>query len=78
MSRVGFTPPERFASKNWVSSSIWKLEHEEIDSISGLVLTLLGRPPEVGDEVEFEGLVFRVVEVEGRGVSECIVWRQEG
>jgi CBS domain containing-hemolysin-like protein len=50
-----------------------ELEHEEVDTVSGLVLALLGRPPRVGDAVVYEGLHFEVVEVEGHGVERCIV-----
>jgi CBS domain containing-hemolysin-like protein len=49
------------------------LEHEQVDSISGLVLTLLGRPPQVGDTVRFERLLFEVTAVKGHGVEECAV-----
>lgn len=50
-----------------------ELEHEEADTVSGLVLTLLERPARVGDEVVYEALRFRVVEVEGLGVGRCEV-----
>ena len=49
------------------------LEHEDVDSISGLVLALLGRPPVVGDRVKFERLLFEVTAVKGHGVEECAV-----
>ncbi len=51
------------------------LAHEDVDSVSGLVLTRLGRPPKVKDAVEYEGLRFEVTAVHGRGVRECVVTR---
>jgi CBS domain containing-hemolysin-like protein len=53
------------------------LAHEEVDSVSGLVLTRLDRPPKVRDTVEYEGLRFEVTAVHGRGVKECVVQRVE-
>jgi CBS domain containing-hemolysin-like protein len=50
-----------------------ELEHEEVDSVSGLVLMLLGRPPLVGDTVRFDRLLFKVTAVKGHGVEECAV-----
>lgn len=52
-----------------------ELEHDEVDTVSGLVLALLERPPVVGDAVEYENLRFEVVAVEGHGVERCAVQR---
>lgn len=49
------------------------LEHEEVDTAGGLVVLLLGRPPAVGESVEYEGLRFIVTKVDGLAVGECIV-----
>ena len=50
------------------------LEHEDVDSVSGLILTLLGRPPAVADSVRYERLQLEVTAVKGHGVAECAVW----
>ncbi len=50
-----------------------ELEHEDVDSVSGLVLARLGRPPVVGDVVEFGQLRFEVLALAGRGVREARV-----
>jgi CBS domain containing-hemolysin-like protein len=46
------------------------LEHDEVDSVSGLVLAELDRPPLVGDVVEYGPIRFEVVGTSGRGVRE--------
>ena len=49
------------------------LEHEEVETVSGLVLALLDRPAEPGDRVEWEGLAFEVEATSGHGVKDAIV-----
>lgn len=49
------------------------LEHPEVDSVSGLILALLGRAARVGDVVGYAGLRFEVTAVRGPGVEECVV-----
>ena len=45
------------------------VEHDEVDTVSGLVLAVLGRTPVVGDRVEYAGVAFEVEELAGRGVA---------
>jgi len=49
------------------------LEHDDVESVSGLVLARLGRPPVVGDVVEFGQIRFEVLALAGRGVREARV-----
>jgi CBS domain containing-hemolysin-like protein len=49
------------------------LSHDDVDSVSGLILTLLGRPPAVGDAVRYERLRLDVTAVIGHGVEEAAV-----
>jgi CBS domain containing-hemolysin-like protein len=49
------------------------LEHEEVDTVSGLVLMLLDRPPTPGDVVTYNHVRFEVVAVEGHGVGACLI-----
>jgi CBS domain containing-hemolysin-like protein len=46
-----------------------ELEHEEVDSVSGLVLERLGRPPVVGDVVDYGPIRLEVVATSGHGVK---------
>lgn len=52
-------------------------DHEDVETVSGLILMLLDRSPEVGDEVEHGGFRFRVTAVSGHGVAASIVTRLE-
>lgn len=49
------------------------LDHSDVDTVSGLVLTLLGRPPRVGDETTYANMLFRVLSVRGHGVDKCLI-----
>ena len=49
------------------------LEHEEVDSVSGLVLAVLGRPPVVGDVAVYGRIRLEVIATRGRGVKEARV-----
>ena len=47
------------------------LEHPDVQTISGLLLTLLGRPASVGDVVTWNGVRIEVTGVSGRGVADA-------
>ncbi|MDZ4832873.1 MAG: hemolysin family protein [Candidatus Melainabacteria bacterium] len=49
------------------------LEHAEVNTVGGLVLTLLNRPPTSGDAVSFGIVRIQVTQVVGRGIQECVI-----
>lgn len=53
------------------------LAHEDVDSVSGLILTLLGRPPKIDDAVRYDRLDLVVTAVKGHGVEEAAVTLRE-
>jgi CBS domain containing-hemolysin-like protein len=50
------------------------LEHDEVDSVSGLAMALLDRLPVTGDVVEYRRIRLEVTATSGRGVLEARVW----
>lgn len=52
-----------------------ELEHEEVETVGGLVLSILERPPRVGDVVSHGGLQIEVTAIEGHGVRACLIAR---
>ncbi|MEW5978036.1 MAG: hemolysin family protein [Acidobacteriota bacterium] len=53
------------------------LEHEEVETVGGLVLSLLERPPQPGDAVTHEGIRIEVMAIEGHSVKVCRVTRRD-
>ncbi|HEU4847957.1 MAG TPA: transporter associated domain-containing protein, partial [Rubrobacteraceae bacterium] len=49
-----------------------EFESEDFDTIGGLVLGSLGRVPEVGDEIRFDGYLLHVDEVDGTRVAQVV------
>jgi putative hemolysin len=50
-----------------------ELPQDNADTLSGLVYSLLGRPPEVGDQVEVGNIVLRVETLDDPGISEISI-----
>jgi CBS domain containing-hemolysin-like protein len=44
------------------------LEHQAVETVGGLVLSILERPPQVGDIVTHEGLHIEVTAIDGHAV----------
>ena len=54
-----------------------EFESDDFETIGGLVLGLLGRPPDAGDEVRLDGHVLHVDETDGPRVAQVIVRQSE-
>jgi CBS domain containing-hemolysin-like protein len=46
-----------------------KIDHPEVNTVGGLLMTVLGRIPESGDEIIEDGVIFVVEKVEGMAVQ---------
>jgi putative hemolysin len=53
------------------------LPQEDFHTVAGFVFGLLGRAPEAGDEVSYDGLVFRVEQIEGTRIDRLAVTFEE-
>jgi putative hemolysin len=53
-----------------------ELPDEEWDTVAGLVLDLFGRIPDAGEEMVFQGLRFKVENVQGRRVASVLITRE--
>ena len=53
-----------------------QFEEDDVDTIAGLVVKLLGRIAEIGDTVSFNGLTFTVKEIEGARITKLQIYRE--
>lgn len=53
-----------------------QFEEDDVETIAGLVVKLLGRIAVVGDKTSFNGLTFTVVEVDGARVTKLEVYKE--
>ncbi len=51
-------------------------EEDDVDTIAGLVVKLLGRIANVGDTVSFNGLTFTVTEIDGARVTKLQIYKE--
>jgi putative hemolysin len=55
-----------------------RIQKEDFDSVGGFIVNNLGRMPSVGDEVQVDGLVMRVLTVTGRRIKKVRVTKIDG
>ncbi|MBU8922417.1 MAG: hemolysin family protein [Bacteroidales bacterium] len=46
---------------------------DDVDTLGGFIFDLLGRVPEEGEEIEYEGMEFRIDRLEGQRIAEVVV-----
>ena len=51
-------------------------EEDDVDTIAGLVVKLLGRIANIGDVVSFNGLTFTVTEIDGARITKLQIYRE--
>jgi CBS domain containing-hemolysin-like protein len=49
------------------------LQSEEVDTLGGLLYDLLGRVPTEGEQIESDGIVFRIERLDGQRIAEVLV-----
>ena len=54
-----------------------ELPDGEWDTVAGLMLDLLGRMPETGEEVSFRGLNLKADQVQGRRIASVVITRTD-
>ncbi len=52
------------------------LEEDDVETIAGLVVKLLGRIAEIGDSVSYEGLTFTVKEIDGARITKLDIYKE--
>jgi CBS domain containing-hemolysin-like protein len=52
-----------------------ELPDEEWDTVGGLVMGLMGKIPDQGEETRLDGLVFRAEQIQGRRISKVLITR---
>lgn len=74
--------------RRWVAAGWTPIEHldralglelpaDDVDTLGGFIYNLIGRVPEEGEEVAWEGVRFRVGKLEGRRIVEVMLWLPE-
>ena len=71
----GYLVDGRFSVEDLGETLGVELEHDEWDTVSGLVLDLAGRVPHVGETFEVGDVRFEVATVQGRRVTQIRVTR---
>ena len=77
------TGPRRYAAAGWTPIEHLnralgiELPADDVDTLGGFIYNLIGRVPEEGEEVEWEGVRFRVGRLEGRRIVEVMLWLPE-